>query len=229
MDAQQFGTFIADLRRERGMTQAQLAERLRVTDKAVSRWERGLGFPDINTLEPLAQALGIGIDELMRTERNPNAHPDEQAAQAVANTVRLANDVANDRRRRVMRRTLVTVAVILAMFALLWLFAGFLSRSDIFLHDYAALPSGNAVMIRIGIAGSMGYVRSCRDVSDDPSRIVLRFYSAFGGLNSKFGAQNVFTLTPDNACTEICVERGGEAVPILRRDSETGQWERVPK
>ena len=62
MDAQQFGTFIAELRRERGMTQAELAAQLRVTDKAVSRWERGLGFPDINTLEPLARALGITVD-----------------------------------------------------------------------------------------------------------------------------------------------------------------------
>ena len=41
------------------MTQSELAEKIRVTDKAVSRWERGLGFPDINTLSPLADALGL--------------------------------------------------------------------------------------------------------------------------------------------------------------------------
>lgn len=227
MDAQQFGTFIADLRRERGMTQAQLAERLRVTDKAVSRWERGLGFPDINTLEPLAQALGLGIDELMRTERNRTSSPDKQAAQAVVNTVHLANDVASDRRRRLVRRTLVTVSVILAMFAFLWLLAGFSTQEDVFLHDHAALPSGDAVLIRIGIAGSMGYVRSCRDISDDPSRKILRFYAAFGGLNSKVGAQNVFTLIPEEECTEIWIE--GRDEPILRRDTVTGEWEKVPK
>lgn len=53
-----------------GMTQAELAEKINVTDKAVSRWERGLGFPDINTLEPLADALGIEVVELMRSEIN---------------------------------------------------------------------------------------------------------------------------------------------------------------
>lgn len=50
------------------MTQAELAGKIGVTDKAVSRWERGLGFPDINTMEPLADALGISLLELMRSE-----------------------------------------------------------------------------------------------------------------------------------------------------------------
>ena len=51
------------------MTQSELAEKIRVTDKAVSRWERELGFPDINTLEPLADALGITLIELMQSEK----------------------------------------------------------------------------------------------------------------------------------------------------------------
>ena len=50
MDAKKFGNFIAQARREQKLTQAQLAQRLHVTDKAVSRWERGLGFPDIGTI-----------------------------------------------------------------------------------------------------------------------------------------------------------------------------------
>lgn len=48
-----------------GLTQAELAEQLHVTDKAVSRWERGVGLPDINTLEPLADALGLSLADLM--------------------------------------------------------------------------------------------------------------------------------------------------------------------
>ena len=50
------------------MTQAGLAGKIGVTDKAVSRWERGLGFPDINTMEPLATALGVSLLELMKSE-----------------------------------------------------------------------------------------------------------------------------------------------------------------
>lgn len=70
MDSKVFGQFIAKTRKEKGMTQADLAEIIGVTDKAVSRWERGIGFPDINTLEPLANALGLSIFELMRSERS---------------------------------------------------------------------------------------------------------------------------------------------------------------
>ena len=69
MDAHKFGNFVAITRKENHMTQAELASKLQVTDKAVSRWERGLGFPDINTLEPLAEALGLSVLELMKSER----------------------------------------------------------------------------------------------------------------------------------------------------------------
>lgn len=69
MDAKKFGTFIATLRKENNMTQVELAQKLQATDKAVSKWERGLGFPDINTIEPLADALGVSVLEIMRSER----------------------------------------------------------------------------------------------------------------------------------------------------------------
>ena len=49
MDNQKLGIFITELRKEKGLTQAQLAQKLNVTDKAVSKWERGVGFPDIKT------------------------------------------------------------------------------------------------------------------------------------------------------------------------------------
>ena len=69
MDAKIFGAFIAECRKENNMTQTDLAKKLNVTDKAVSRWERGVGFPDINTIESLASALEISILELMKSER----------------------------------------------------------------------------------------------------------------------------------------------------------------
>ena len=69
MDNTQFGAFIARLRKEQGLTQKELADRLNVTDKAVSKWETGKGFPDVKLLEPLAQALGVSLAELMRGQR----------------------------------------------------------------------------------------------------------------------------------------------------------------
>ncbi|MBR3894856.1 MAG: helix-turn-helix transcriptional regulator [Clostridia bacterium] len=60
-----FGKTIAALRREKNMTQAELAERMGVTDKAVSKWERDLSYPDTASLPRLAEVLGVTIDELM--------------------------------------------------------------------------------------------------------------------------------------------------------------------
>ena len=74
MDAQKFGTFIAQCRKEKGMTQSELAAKIMVTDKAVSRWERGKGFPDINLLLPLAEALEVSVFELMHSERQKDMY-----------------------------------------------------------------------------------------------------------------------------------------------------------
>lgn len=59
---------IAHLRKEKNLTQKELANKLNVTDKAVSRWERGVGFPDISTLCPLAEALGVSVSKLLDAE-----------------------------------------------------------------------------------------------------------------------------------------------------------------
>lgn len=77
MDPQKFGSFIKMCRAELGMKQADLAMKLCVTDKAVSRWERGIGFPDIKLLEPLANALNISIVELIQSKRLPDDVPQE--------------------------------------------------------------------------------------------------------------------------------------------------------
>jgi len=69
MDAKELGAFIAEVRREKEMTQAELAERLHVTKSAVSKWERGAGLPDINMIEPLAESLEVSIIELMKHRR----------------------------------------------------------------------------------------------------------------------------------------------------------------
>ncbi len=65
MSLQNFGATIAALRKQKGMTQLELARKMGVTDKAVSKWERNLSFPDVTTLPKLAEELGIPIDELL--------------------------------------------------------------------------------------------------------------------------------------------------------------------
>lgn len=73
MDAKVFGAYIASLRKEKHMTQSQVAEKIHVTDKAVSKWERGLGIPDINNMEALAEALDVTIAELIQCKKQEDA------------------------------------------------------------------------------------------------------------------------------------------------------------
>lgn len=68
MKKQSFGTMIATLRKEHGMTQLELAEKMGVTDKAVSKWERDLSFPDVDSLPRLAGIFDVSVDELMQVK-----------------------------------------------------------------------------------------------------------------------------------------------------------------
>ena len=72
MKNQTFGAMIAAMRKENGMTQLELAEKMGVTDKAVSKWERDLSFPDVNSLPKLADVFHVTVDELMQVKASTN-------------------------------------------------------------------------------------------------------------------------------------------------------------
>lgn len=74
MKNQTLGMMISTLRKEKGMTQLELAKKMCVTDKAVSKWERDLSFPDINSIPKLAEIFEVSVDELMqvKTESKEN-------------------------------------------------------------------------------------------------------------------------------------------------------------
>lgn len=117
MDTQKFGVFIAACRKEKNMTQADLAAKLQVTDKAVSRWERGVGFPDINTLEPLADALDISVLELIRSERlTEQRFSNEDAAEAVSDTLEIARLQQKHERKKIFTLLgIVSIALIIIL------------------------------------------------------------------------------------------------------------------
>ena len=75
IDKAKFGAFVAQLRKEKGLMQKELAEKLYVSDKAVSKWERGLSIPDVAILVPLAEILGVTVTELLECRRLPKDEP----------------------------------------------------------------------------------------------------------------------------------------------------------
>lgn len=119
MDAKKFGTFIAQTRKENSMTQLDLAKKLNVTDKAISKWERGLGFPDINLIEPLADALGVSMLEIMRSQKSESTVvTKEDAAAALCNTIEIVKIQRKAERKAVFIIGLCITAALALLFLL---------------------------------------------------------------------------------------------------------------
>lgn len=89
MDQKKIGQFIAQLRREKGLTQEALGERLGVTNKTVSRWENGNYMPDVSLLPALSEELGVGVNELLSGERIPqDSQYRQKADEAILSAMR---------------------------------------------------------------------------------------------------------------------------------------------
>ena len=73
MDKEKTGEYIRNLRKKKGWTQMQLAEQLHISDKAVSKWERGISFPDIELMEELAQVFQVDVADIIRGEEGGRA------------------------------------------------------------------------------------------------------------------------------------------------------------
>lgn len=109
MNKQKTGALIAAIRKEKGLTQEQLAEKLYVTGKAVSKWERGDSAPGVDLLEPLARELDITVTELLAGERVPQEELNEKAQQLALTMLR--------REKRAIYRTILcaVAAMVLAV------------------------------------------------------------------------------------------------------------------
>jgi len=69
VNQEKIGRFIAELRKEKELTQIDLANKLGITDRAISKWENGRGMPDLSLIKPLSDELGITVNELLSGER----------------------------------------------------------------------------------------------------------------------------------------------------------------
>lgn len=87
MDQIKIGKFIAQIRKERNMTQLDLANMLGVTDRAISKWENGRGMPEISLIKPLCDALSISVNELFSGERISNEQLTDKAEENIVNTL----------------------------------------------------------------------------------------------------------------------------------------------
>ena len=81
------GMMIASKRKELGLTQIELAEKMGVTDKAVSKWERDLSCPDISSLPKLAEIFGMSVDELLQVKHNSENRESRQSVRDIVSLI----------------------------------------------------------------------------------------------------------------------------------------------
>ena len=119
MDNEKFGKFIKILRKEKGITQKELGEKLNITDKAISKWERGLSFPDIAVLKDLAEFFEIDISELLNGERGKKQEIDiEKAIKEAIENYKNIEEKKKEKVQKVKKRIGV-ISIIIFVFALI--------------------------------------------------------------------------------------------------------------
>ena len=99
MDAEKTGRLISALRKEKNMTQQQLAEQLYVSDKAVSRWETGRGFPEITVLEEIARLLDVSVAEIIKGERFEGTVSAHEAESIMDDGISISKNYVEQKRR----------------------------------------------------------------------------------------------------------------------------------
>ena len=113
MNQEQIGKFISTLRKEKNMTQIELANKLGITDRAISKWENGRGLPDVSLFEPLCKELNISINELLKGEKGEYKKDENLSIEALTNY--------NKYLKQKEKRKFILVAVVLMIVLLSFL------------------------------------------------------------------------------------------------------------
>ncbi len=110
MDQIKTGKFIAEERKAKKYTQRELADQLGISDKTISKWERGNGFPEVSLLLPLCNELGITVNELLSGERLQEVDYKQKAEENMVNLVK----EAQESKKKIVLSALVACLVIMA-------------------------------------------------------------------------------------------------------------------
>lgn len=135
MDVIKIGNFIADRRKKQNLTQMELAEKLNITDRAVSKWERGKSLPDASVMLELCKVLNISVNELLTGENLDMKDYNEQAEK---------NLIEMKKQKELADKRLLTAEIWLGLFAALFLLAVVVSAG------IATIPEWAKVLIIIG-------------------------------------------------------------------------------
>lgn len=119
MDQKKIGKFILELRKEKNMTQSELANKLQISDKTVSKWENGRGMPDLSLIKPLCDILDITVNDLLSGEKIDNENYREKSEENILNTIKYSNNEIkknNKTFKTIIIIIILTIALLATMF-----------------------------------------------------------------------------------------------------------------
>lgn len=191
MNNEKFGKFIAELRKENNMTQKDLASKLKITDKAISKWERGLGFPDIVLLKPLSEIFKVSITELLNGEREKSGKL--YGEEKVQELIKIAEKQAS---KRIKKKIIIWI---LTMIIAIITFIGLLISKEV-LHTY------NPIRAAIGFVEIAFFNKDYAVVGNIPTKTIYansnfdiekymndRGYTKMEGYATKAGIDDFYT------------------------------------
>ncbi len=118
MDSKKIGGFIAERRKALGMTQLELANRLNITDRAVSKWENGRGMPDISLIKPLCEELEITVNDLLSGEKLQENQIEAKSEENIINTLSFTNKKQKNYKKIIIAAIIITLLPIITLFSL---------------------------------------------------------------------------------------------------------------
>ncbi len=170
MNQSNIGLFIQTLRKEKGLTQRELADRLGISDKAVSKWETARSMPDTSLLEPLCSELGIRINELLLGEKLP---PEDYAKKAEVTIMNLYTENQENRKITPGQTVLLIVGALLALLAAFFLLLSVAGMNSRFYMMFLDLPSFIILLVGCIAAVFLSRAKSLKSILSSVRSVVI--------------------------------------------------------
>lgn len=154
MDQIKIGKFIADMRKEQNLTQIDLAEKLGISNKTISKWECGNGMPDYAVMEELCKVLGINVNELLSGERLPSQEYSKKAEENIISLIQ-ENNVNHKRDIREGIRFAIGIAVLCFVIWLTIIMWGGIASMGAFIDYPSFIYVSMMTVLLMGISGRL--------------------------------------------------------------------------
>ena len=159
MNQEKIGKFILKLRKEKNMTQQELADKIGVTDRAISKWENGRGMPDLSLMKPLCDELGITINELISGENLDKKEYKEKSEENIINTISYSDNKI--KKTKTLFKAIVSILIII-----------FVSLAFMFIIDVRRMNENKPVVF-----STWGFLYTpAIDLNDDEIYLSVRNY-----------------------------------------------------